>query len=98
LKGDNVVQPSGRMPWYHGPTLLEHLETVPVGGNRNLSDMRFPVQYVIRPDLNFRGFAGELASGVIRKGDAVTVLPSGRTSRVKSIVTWDGDLTEAFAP
>jgi sulfate adenylyltransferase large subunit len=98
LKGDNVVQPSQRMPWYSGPTLLEHLETVPIARDRNLTEMRFPVQYVIRPDLDFRGFAGQVASGVIRRGDAVTVLPSGRTSRVKSIVTWDGDLEEAFAP
>jgi hypothetical protein len=74
------------------------LETVPIANDRNLVDMRFPVQYVIRPDLDFRGFAGQLASGVIRKGDPVTVLPSRRTSRVKSIVTWDGELDEAFAP
>jgi sulfate adenylyltransferase large subunit len=98
LKGDNVVQTSNRTPWYTGPSLLEHLETVPIGNDRNLTDMRFPVQYVVRPNLDFRGFAGQVASGVIRQGDAITVLPSGRTSRVKSIVTWDGDLAEAFAP
>jgi sulfate adenylyltransferase large subunit len=98
LAGDNVVRRSGRTPWYSGPSLLEHLETVPIANDHNLIDMRFPVQYVIRPDLDFRGFAGQLASGVIRKGDSVTVLPSRRTSRVKSIVTWDGELDEAFAP
>jgi sulfate adenylyltransferase large subunit len=98
LKGDNVVERSRQMPWYSGPTLLDHLETAPISRDRNLTDMRFPVQYVIRPNLDFRGFAGQIASGVIRRGDAVTVLPSGRASRVKSIVTWDGELEEAFAP
>jgi hypothetical protein len=98
LKGDNVVERSRQMPWYSGTRLLEHLETVPIARDRNLSDMRFPVQYVIRPDLDFRGFAGQVASGVIRRGDPITVLPSGRASRVKSIVTWDGELEEAFAP
>ncbi len=98
LKGDNVVEHSARTPWYYGPTLLEHLETVPIAEDRNFSEMRFPVQYVIRPNLDFRGFAGQMASGVLRRGDAVTVLPSGRTSRVKSIVTWDGELEEAFPP
>ncbi|HJT89359.1 MAG TPA: sulfate adenylyltransferase subunit CysN [Bryobacteraceae bacterium] len=98
LVGDNVVKGSERTPWYHGPSLLEHLETVPITNEQNHAVMRFPVQYVIRPNLDFRGFAGQVASGVIRRGDTVTVLPSGRTSRVKSIVTWDGDLEEAFAP
>jgi sulfate adenylyltransferase large subunit len=98
LKGDNVVERSRPMSWYSGPTLLDHLETVPISRDRNLTDMRFPVQYVIRPNLDFRGFAGQVASGVIRRGDPVTVLPSGRASRVKSIVTWDGELEEAFAP
>ena len=98
LEGDNVVKPSRRTPWYHGPSLLAHLETVPIARDRNLDDLRFPVQYVIRPDLDFRGFAGQVASGVIRKGDTVQVLPSGKTSRVKSLVTFDGELEEAFAP
>jgi len=98
LEGDNVVRRSTRMPWYQGPALLEHLETVPIARDHNLTDMRFPVQYVIRPNLDFRGFAGEVASGVIRRGDEVAVLPSGRISRVKSIVTWEGELEEAFAP
>ena len=98
LDGDNVVNRSPRTPWYLGPALLEHLETVPIDRDLNLTDLRFPVQYVIRPNLDFRGFAGTLASGVVRKGDRITVLPSGRTSSVKSIVTWEGELDEAFAP
>ena len=98
LEGDNVVTRSRRMPWYQGPALLDHLETVPIASYSNLTSLRFPVQYVIRPNLDFRGFAGQVASGVMRRGDALTVLPSGRTSRVKSIVTWDGELEEAFAP
>ena len=98
LKGDNVVEKSPATPWYQGPPLLNHLETVHIASDRNLADMRFPVQYVIRPNLDFRGFAGTVASGIIRKGDAVTALPSGKSSRVKSIVTHDGELEEAFAP
>ena len=98
LEGDNVVTRSRRTPWYDGPALLEHLEMVPIAHDRNLADFRFPVQYVIRPNLDFRGFAGQIASGIVRRGDAITVLPSGRTSRVKSIVTWDGELEEAYAP
>ena len=98
LDGDNVVVPSRRTPWYTGPSLLDHLETVPISRDRNLADLRFPVQYVIRPNLDFRGFAGQICSGVIRRGDPITVLPGGRTSRVKSIVTWEGELEEAFAP
>ena len=98
LAGDNVVQPGGRTPWYTGPTLLHHLETVPIQHDRSLAGFRFPVQYVIRPNLDFRGFAGQIASGSVRRGDPVVVLPSGRSSRVRSIVTRDGDLAEAFAP
>src|SRR4051812_11077833 len=98
LKGDNVAEGSKAMPWYQGPTLLQHLESVPIAGDRNMSDLRFPVQMVLRPHLNFRGFAGTIASGVVRKGDAVRVLPSGKTSRVKSIVTYKGELEEAWAP
>ena len=98
LDGDNVVRRSERTPWYQGPSLLEHLETVPIASDRNLTDFRFPVQTVIRPNLDFRGFAGQIASGVVRRGDILTVLPSGRRSRVKEIVTWDGRLEEAFAP
>ncbi len=95
LKGDNVVNRSERSPWYTGQSLMEILETVEVSGDRNLTDLRFPVQYVNRPNLNFRGFAGTLASGIVHKGDEVVVLPSGKTSRVKSIVTFEGELEQA---
>ncbi|MND47514.1 Bifunctional enzyme CysN/CysC [compost metagenome] len=95
LKGDNVVNKSERSPWYSGQSLMEILETVEIAGDRNVSDMRFPVQYVNRPNLNFRGFAGTLASGIVRKGDDVVALPSGKGSRVKSIVTFEGELEQA---
>jgi bifunctional enzyme CysN/CysC len=98
LKGDNVASKSDATPWYSGPPLLDHLETVHIASDRNLTDLRFPVQYVIRPNLDFRGFAGTVASGVLRKGDEIMVLPSGKRSTVKSIVTYDGELDEAFAP
>jgi bifunctional enzyme CysN/CysC len=98
LKGDNVVEPSARMPWYQGETLLHYLETVHIASDRNLIDLRFPVQYVNRPSADFRGFSGTVASGVLREGDELVVLPSGRTSRVKSIVTADGPLPEAWPP
>ena len=98
LKGDNVASKSDAMPWYHGPALLDHLETVHIASDRNLADLRFPVQYVIRPNLDFRGFAGTVASGILRRGDEVMALPSGKRSRVRSIVTYDGELEEAFAP
>jgi len=86
------------MPWYAGAPLLAHLESVHIASDRNLADMRFPVQYVLRPNLNFRGFAGTVASGIVRRGDEVLALPSGKRSRVKSIVTYDGELEEAFSP
>ncbi|MET1079182.1 MAG: sulfate adenylyltransferase subunit CysN [Pseudomonas sp.] len=95
LKGDNVVNRSERAPWYDGQSLMEILETVEVAGDRNFTDLRFPVQYVNRPNLNFRGFAGTLASGIVHKGDEVIVLPSGKGSRVKSIVTFEGELEQA---
>jgi bifunctional enzyme CysN/CysC/sulfate adenylyltransferase subunit 1 len=98
LVGDNVVECSERTGWYAGPALLEHLETVPVTKAASTQGIRFPVQYVIRPDANFRGFAGQVAGGVIRPGDAVVALPSGQQSRVEAIVTYDGHLAEAFAP
>jgi len=97
LEGDNVVTDSDRTPWYDGPNVLEYLETVPVFADRNFDDFRYPVQYVIRPDLDYRGFAGEVASGVIRKGDEIVSLPSGKTSKVEAIDTYDGELDEAFA-
>jgi sulfate adenylyltransferase large subunit len=98
LKGTNVVDRSTALtPYYQGPSLLELLETVDLGQDRNLDDFRFSVQYVIRPDLNFRGFAGTVASGVIRKDDEVVVLPSGKRSRIREIVTADGNLDYAFA-
>ncbi len=95
LKGDNVVNRSERAPWYEGQSLMEILESVEIAGDRNFDDLRFPVQYVNRPNLNFRGFAGTLASGIVRKGDEIAVLPSGKISRVKSIVTFDGELEQA---
>jgi bifunctional enzyme CysN/CysC len=98
LKGDNVVAPSPNMPWYTGSPLVPLLETVYIGSDRNMEDFRFPVQFVLRPNLDFRGFAGTVASGIIRKGDEVMSLPSRKKSRVKSIVTFDGELDEAFAP
>ncbi len=103
LLGQNVVKHNpgegqNPMPWYKGETLLDILETVNVVDDRNLSDFRLPVQYVLRPDESFRGFAGQIASGVIKKGDEICSLPSGKTSKVKSIVSYGGDLDEAFAP
>ncbi|GAL12382.1 sulfate adenylyltransferase subunit 1 [Vibrio astriarenae] len=95
LKGDNVVTPSENMDWYPGATLMKLLETVKVSQDKDIEHMRFPVQYVNRPNLNFRGFCGTLASGIIQAGDQVVALPSGNKSRVKSIFTFDGDLTEA---
>jgi len=98
LRGENVVHRAPSAPWYAGPTLLEHLERVPIAEDRNLEDLRFPVQYVIRPSLDYRGFAGQIASGVVRKGDVVEALPSGRQSTVVAIDTYDGPLEEAFSP
>lgn len=98
LEGDNVVERSERTPWYKGPSLLEFLETVPIHRDRNMTDFRYPVQYVLRPNLDFRGFSGKIASGIVRKGDEVVALPSMKRSHVKSIVTYDGELEEAFCP
>ena len=98
LEGDNVVRRSRNMPWFNGPSLLEFLETVPVHHRSRVAAFRFPVQRVIRPDQTFRGYAGQVVSGVIRPGDGVLALPSGRRSRVKSIETFDGRLEEALAP
>jgi bifunctional enzyme CysN/CysC len=97
--GDNVVERSERMPWYGGVPLLEHLESVHVSDDRNLDDVRFPVQWVIRDHAtDYRGYAGQVAGGVLRPGDAVQVLPSGARSRIARIDTFDGPVDEAFAP
>ncbi|MGA3082361.1 MAG: sulfate adenylyltransferase subunit CysN [Terracidiphilus sp.] len=98
LAGDNIVHRSEAMPWYGGPSLLELLEALPSSVDTRTEPFRFPVQRVLRPDHTFRGFAGQIASGTIRPGDGVTVLPSGRSAVVARIVTFDGDLAEAHAP
>ena len=98
LKGDNVVNRSDSTHWYQGGSLMELLEGIKIRGDAIESELRFPVQYVNRPNLNFRGYAGTLASGEVRPGDQIRVLPSGKTSRVKSITTWNADLDRAFAP
>lgn len=98
LLGDNIVDPSSKLPWYKGPTLLHHLENVNISSYRNFVDMRFPVQTVMRPNLNFRGFAGTVSSGVIRPGDKVMVLPSGRRTEVATVQNWGGALEYAFPP
>jgi sulfate adenylyltransferase subunit 1 len=102
LLGDNIVDKSANMPWYQGPTLLYHLETVYIGADENLIDARLPVQWVIRPHSDkwhdFRGFAGRIAGGVFKPGDTVKVLPSGFESTIQAIHTMDGELSEAFAP
>jgi bifunctional enzyme CysN/CysC len=97
LNGDNIVLPSEKMPWYRGETLLNYLDNVFVDGDQNLLDFRFPVQMVSRPNQDFRGYAGLISSGIVRKGDEVMVLPSMKTSRVSSVVTYDGEVAEAFA-
>lgn len=96
LMGDNVVDKSEKTPWYEGTTLLHHLETVNVGASRNQVDFRYPVQYVLRPNQDFRGYAGQIASGRIRPGEEVVVFPSGLESTIKEIVTAEGNLEEAF--
>jgi len=102
LLGDNVVEPSRNMPWYDGPALLSHLERLHVASDRNLVDVRFPVQYVVRPQshhvIDYRGYAGTVASGVLKPGDAVLVLPSGLESTIATIDTADGPVDEAFPP
>ena len=98
LVGDNIVHRSSAMPWYTGPSLLELLEELPSSLDTRDEPFRFPVQRVSRPDHTFRGFAGQIASGTIRPGDAITVQPSGRSAIVERIVTFDGDLAEAYAP
>lgn len=98
LKGDNVVELSDKMPWYHGKSILEHLETIHITSDRNFTDLRYPVQYVIRPSLDYRGFTAKIASGIIKKGDEIMVLPSRKQSFIKEIVTYDGNCDYAFPP
>ena len=98
LDGDNVVNPSEHMPWFTGKPLMAALNSIEIANDRNFSDARFPVQYVNRPNLDFRGFCGTVASGIFRKGDRVTALPSGKSSKIKAIVSYDGELAQAFAP
>jgi bifunctional enzyme CysN/CysC len=98
LKGDNVVKKSRNMPWYKGPALLGHMENVRVSNSYNLIDLRFPVQYVLRPDTRFRGYSGRIASGIIRKGDEVFVLPSQRKTMIRSIIGFKREIPYAFAP
>ncbi len=98
LKGDNIIEKSDNMTWYSGKSILELLESIHISSDRNFVDMRYPVQYVLRPTLDFRGFSARVASGVIRKGDTVMVLPSRKTSKVEKIVTYDGELDYAFPP
>lgn len=102
LKGDNVVERSKNMDWYQGPTLLYLLENIHIASDNNHIDCRFPVQYVVRPMAteyhDFRGFSGRIAGGVFKKGDEITVLPSGFTSKIKSIHSFDNELEKAFSP
>jgi bifunctional enzyme CysN/CysC len=102
LNGDNVATRSPNMPWYEGPSLLHHLENVHIASDRNLVDVRFPVQYVIRPQSlrlrDYRGYAGQVAGGVLKPGDEAMVLPSGFTTRIKAIDSFDGPIAEAFPP
>jgi bifunctional enzyme CysN/CysC len=97
LMGDNMIARSTNMPWYHGPTLMAHLETVPVGDDLAEKPFRLPVQWVNRPNQNFRGFSGTIVSGSVKPGEAIKVLPSGRTSTVERVVTYDGDLDQGVA-
>ncbi len=98
LKGDNIVEVSENMKWYHGRSVMEYLETVHISSDHNFEDLRFPVQYVLRPDRAFRGFSGKVASGVIKENDEVMVLPSMKKTKVKSIITYDGRQKETFPP
>lgn len=98
LDGDNVVNPSANMPWFGGEPMMDALNHVKIENDYNFVDARFPVQYVNRPNLDFRGFCGTIASGVFKKGDKITALPSGKSSTIKSILTYDGELNQAFPP
>jgi bifunctional enzyme CysN/CysC len=98
LDGDNVVNTSDNMPWYQGKTMMQTLETVEIASDHNFINPRFPVQYVNRPHLDFRGFCGTIAAGIFHQGDEITVLPSGKKSTIKSIIAYEGELTQAFPP
>ncbi len=98
LKGDNIAERAESMPWYKGHCMLDFLETVHISSDRNFEDMRYPVQYVLKPDNNFRGFSARVASGIVRKGEEIMVLPSKKKSKIKDIVTYDGNLEQAFPP
>ena len=98
LNGDNVVESSEQMSWYEGAPLMTMLEGIQISSDRNMTDFRFPVQYVNRPNLDFRGYCGTVASGLLRKGDEVIALPSKKTSKIRSIITYEGELEEAFPP
>jgi sulfate adenylyltransferase subunit 1 len=98
LEGDNVVNASKNTPWYQSGTLMQNLESIDISNDKNKDDFRFPVQYVNRPHLNFRGFCGQVVSGSIKPGDSIVSLPSGKESKIKALVTMDGDLEEAFPP
>jgi len=98
LRGDMVVNRGTNLNWYQGSTLYDYLENVQITGDRNLIDFRFPVQYVLRPHQDFRGYAGKVEGGIIRQGEAVTILPSGKQSKIKSIIYNNADQAEAFAP
>ncbi|WP_369808247.1 EF-Tu/IF-2/RF-3 family GTPase, partial [Oleiphilus sp. HI0123] len=97
LKGVNTISNSDKTPWYKGKPLMEMLESVEIAKDKNLEDFRLPVQYVNRPNLNFRGFCGTIASGIVKPGDKITALPSGKSSTVKEVVTFEGSLDEGFA-
>src|SRR5699024_4475139 len=98
LHGINIIEKSDLTAWYDGPSVIGFLETVDIAGDRNYDDFRLPVQYVLRPNLDYRGFSGQIVSGVVKKGDKITVLPSGTSSTVKAIDTYTGELDEACAP
>jgi len=97
LKGDNVVDKGDNLDWFDGPTVMEYLNTVDISHDKNLENFRLPIQYVVRPNLDFRGFCGTLAAGMVSVGDEIVTLPSGKESKVKEIVTYDGNLETAFA-
>ena len=98
LHGENIVELSDKMAWYHGQSILEFLETVHVSSDNNYDDFRFPVQYVLRPDRDFRGFSGKVSSGIVHQGDHIMTLPSRKTSRIKKVITYDGELEKAHTP